>query len=86
MAPGSRLDGPLKDKICNAIRTKLSPRHVPDEIIEAPGIPHTRTGKKLEVPITGILAGRSDVAVDPRSIDNPDLLDWYRERGRAHSW
>jgi acetoacetyl-CoA synthetase len=45
-----------------------------------------RTDKKLEVPITGILAGRSDVAVDPRSIDNPDLLDWYREQGRAHQW
>ena len=86
MAPGSRLDDALTDKIRDEIRSKLSPRHVPDEIIEAPGIPHTRTGKKLEVPITGIVAGRADVAVDPRSIDNPDLLDWYREQGRAHQW
>jgi acetoacetyl-CoA synthetase len=86
MAPGSRLDDALTDKVRDEIRSKLSPRHVPDEIIEAPGIPHTRTGKKLEVPITGILAGRADVAVDPRSIDDPDLLDWYRERGRAHQW
>jgi acetoacetyl-CoA synthetase len=86
MAHRNRLDDAFKDKIRTEIRTKLSPRHVPDEIIEAPGIPHTRTGKKLEVPITGILAGRSDVAVDPRSIDHPDLLDWYREQGRAHRW
>jgi len=86
MAPGSRLDDALTEKIRGEIRSKLSPRHVPDEIIEAPAIPHTRTGKKLEVPITGILAGRADVAVDPRSIDNPDLLDWYREQGRAHHW
>jgi acetoacetyl-CoA synthetase len=86
LAPGNRLDDALKDKIRGEIRAKLSPRHVPDEIIEAPGIPHTRTGKKLEVPITGIVAGRPDVAVDPRSIDNPDLLDWYREKGTAHRW
>ena len=86
MAPGKKLDAALTDKIRNEIRSKLSPRHVPDEVIEAPGIPHTRTGKKLEVPITGILAGRADVAVDPRAIDNPDLLDWYREQGKRHAW
>ncbi|MDT5095584.1 MAG: acetoacetyl-CoA synthetase [Mycobacterium sp.] len=86
LVPGCDFDEALADKIRNEIRSKLSPRHVPDEIIEAPGIPHTRTGKKLEVPVTGILAGRTDVAVDPRSIDNPDLLDWYRERGREHQW
>ncbi len=86
MAPGHHVNGALTDKIRHEIRSKLSPRHVPDEVIEAPGIPHTRTGKKLEVPITGILAGRADVAVDPRSIDNPDLLDWYRAQGRAHEW
>jgi acetoacetyl-CoA synthetase len=86
MAPGKTLDDTLKDKIRNELRTKLSPRHVPDEIIEAPGIPHTRTGKKLEVPVTGILASRADVSVDPRAIDNPDLLDWYREQGEQHTW
>ena len=86
MASGKALDAGLTDKVRNEIRSKLSPRHVPDEIIAAPGIPHTRTGKKLEVPITGILAGRTDVAVDPRAIDNPELLDWYREQGKRHSW
>jgi len=86
MAPDKRLDAALTDKIRTEIRSKLSPRHVPDEVIEAPGIPHTRTGKKLEVPVTSILAGRTNVAVDPRAIDNPDLLDWYREQGRSHEW
>jgi acetoacetyl-CoA synthetase len=84
MAPHKHLDGALADKIRRQIRAKLSPRHVPDEIIEAPGIPHTRTGKKLEVPVTAIMAGRTDVAIDPRSIDNPSLVDWYRERGEHH--
>ena len=37
--------------------SEVSPRHVPDEILVAPGIPHTRTGKKLEVPIKKLLQG-----------------------------
>jgi acetoacetyl-CoA synthetase len=45
-----------------------------------------RTDKKLEVPMADILAGRADVAVDPRAIDNPDLLDWYCEQGQRHTW
>lgn len=86
LTPGSTLDDVLIGEIRTQIRTRLSPRHVPDEVILAPGIPHTRTGKKLEVPVTAILAGRSDVAVDPRSVDDPDLLDWYRGQGTAHGW
>ena len=59
---------------------------MPDDVIAAPGIPHTRTGKKLEVPVTAIMAGHSDVSLDPRSIDDPDLIDWYAAQGRAHRW
>jgi acetoacetyl-CoA synthetase len=59
---------------------------VPDDVLVAPGIPHTRTGKKLEVPVTAIMAGHTDVSLDPRSIDNPDLIDWFREQGHAHRW
>ena len=86
LADGAELDGALIDTIRTRIRTVLSPRHVPDEVIEAPGIPHTRTGKKLEVPITAIMAGHSEVSMDPRSIDRPDLIDWYRDQGARHRW
>ena len=85
-ADGRRLDDALIDTIRTTIRTRLSPRHVPDEVIEAPGIPHTRTGKKLEVPVTAILAGHTDVSLDTRAVDRPELIDWYREQGRAHHW
>ena len=86
LAEGFTLDETLVDTIGGAIRTRLSPRHVPDEVIAAPGIPHTRTGKKLEVPVTAILAGHDTVALDPRAIDRPDLIDWYREQGQRHHW
>lgn len=86
VAEGHQLDDALVDTIRSAVKTKLSPRHVPDDVIAAPGIPHTRTGKKLEVPVTAIMTGHSDVSLDPRSIDNPDLIDWYAEQGRQHRW
>lgn len=86
LTEGTELDRELIDTIGTRIRTALSPRHVPDEIIAAPGIPHTRTGKKLEVPITAILAGHAEVSVDPRAVDHPELIDWYRQQGLAHRW
>ncbi|MGI9162512.1 MAG: acetoacetate--CoA ligase [Mycobacterium sp.] len=86
MAEGVDLDEGLIGTIRTRIRTVLSPRHVPDEVIAAPGIPHTRTGKKLEVPVTAIMAGHSEVSLDPRSVDRPDLIDWYREQGLRHRW
>ena len=42
---------PLRDRITDALRTSLSPRHVPDDIVAVPAIPRTGSGKKLEVPV-----------------------------------
>ncbi|GAA1959421.1 acetoacetate--CoA ligase [Amycolatopsis minnesotensis] len=82
---GVELDEALRQRIREAIRHRASPRHVPDEIIAAPGIPRTRTGKKLEVPVKRLLRGDDpDTVVDPGSIDRPDLIGWYRHIGIAH--
>lgn len=86
LVPGAELTDELIARVAGEVKTKLSPRHVPDEIILAPGIPHTRTGKKLEVPVTAILAGRSEVNIDPKSVDDYSLIDWYSDQGRAHHW
>ncbi|WP_072803369.1 acetoacetate--CoA ligase [Rhodococcoides yunnanense] len=85
LADGIELDDALRSKINAAIREHASPRHVPDEIIAAPGVPHTRTGKKMEVPIKRIFQG-GDVArtLDRRAVDAPELVDWYIEQGRDH--
>ncbi len=81
LTPGAELTDDLILRINSVIRTEVSPRHVPDEIIEAPGIPHTRTGKKLEVPIKKLFQG-AEVAtvVAPTAVDFPELLDWYAAR------
>ncbi|ODQ85118.1 acetoacetate--CoA ligase [Mycolicibacterium holsaticum] len=78
LADGVELSDELRDRINNTIRAEVSPRHVPDEIIVAPGVPHTRTGKKLEVPIKKLFGGADPAKVVERSaVDDPALLDWY---------
>ncbi|WP_330184801.1 acetoacetate--CoA ligase [Nocardia sp. NBC_01503] len=79
-APGVELTDEVKARINSAIRTEVSPRHVPDEIIAAPAIPHTRTGKKLEVPLKKLFQG-AELArvVAPTAVDDPDLLTWYAQ-------
>jgi acetoacetyl-CoA synthetase len=77
-AGGAPLDDALRDRIRTALRTELSPRHVPDEIHEVPGVPRTLSGKKLEVPVKRILGGADpDRAASRGSLANPDMLDAY---------
>jgi acetoacetyl-CoA synthetase len=77
-APGHRLNDELKQKIITTLRTRLTPRHVPDEIVEAPAVPHTLTGKRLEVPIKKLLRGTPlEKAASTASVDDPDALRWY---------
>lgn len=75
---GVELDESLTSLIVDELRERLSVRHVPDEVIPAPAIPHTRTGKKLEVPIKKLFAeGVPDAAVD-LSVDDVAAFDWFR--------
>ncbi|TPQ22647.1 acetoacetate--CoA ligase [Streptomyces sporangiiformans] len=81
-AAGVTLDDSLRDKIRHAIRTGASPRHVPDEILDVPAIPHTLTGKKLEVPVKRLLQGACpDQVVDPAAVDEPDLIAYFARLG-----
>ncbi|WP_285187348.1 acetoacetate--CoA ligase [Rhodococcus sp. MEB041] len=72
------LDDDLREHISAALRREASPRHVPDDIIEIRAVPHTRTGKKLEIPVKKILSGADPSTVaDPESVDDPDALRWF---------
>jgi acetoacetyl-CoA synthetase len=80
LAPGAALDGELTARIRAALRAALSPRHVPDEIHQVPGIPRTLSGKKLEVPVRKILLGTPVAdAADPDALANPEVLAWFAQ-------
>ena len=84
---GGVLTDELRARIGSELRSALSPRHVPDEILAVPSVPRTLSGKKLEVPVKRILtgtpgrrgrlariAGRSDVARRLRRVSRQPLI------------
>jgi len=79
------LDPELTERIRTELRTRLSPRHVPDEIVRVPAVPRTLTGKKLEVPVKRILRGADLAAVSGGrgSISAPEMLDWFARYART---
>ncbi|MCK2221142.1 acetoacetate--CoA ligase [Actinomadura sp. ATCC 31491] len=79
LAEGAELSGTLERALCDALRTELSPRHVPNEIRVVPGIPRTLSGKKLEVPVRKILLGTPvEQAANPDAMANPEVLRHFQ--------
>jgi acetoacetyl-CoA synthetase len=77
---GVALDGRLEAEIRRRIREDCSPRHVPDEVVAAPEIPRTLSGKILEVPVKRLLSGaRPDAVASRDSLANPAALDWFAD-------
>ncbi|GAA3830138.1 acetoacetate--CoA ligase [Sphaerisporangium flaviroseum] len=78
MAEGGSLTDELVAKLKEALRGELSPRHVPNEIRQVPGIPRTLSGKKLEVPVRKILLGTPvDKAANTGAMANPEVLEHF---------
>jgi acetoacetyl-CoA synthetase len=74
----------LTSRISSALRSQLSPRHVPDRIVVVPTIPRTATGKKVEVPIKKILSGADPAsAVTLSALGDPDSLAPFLELART---
>jgi acetoacetyl-CoA synthetase len=81
---GVVLDDDLRAVISREIRAALSPRHVPDEIHQIPGVPYSRTGKKLEIPVKRILLGADPHTVaSPGALADPSALDYFSTWSRA---
>ncbi len=88
-SPGATVDDEVLGRVRTALRSELSPRHVPDDIIAVSGIPRTLTGKKLEAPVKRLLRGEPAEKVASRdSLADPAALDAFvalaGERG-AHA-
>ncbi|MBV8083241.1 MAG: acetoacetate--CoA ligase, partial [Chloroflexi bacterium] len=81
---------PLSEDIVNRIkttlRTTLSPRHVPDEIVAVPVIPRTLSGKKMEVPVKKLYQGVPLAkAANVGATTDPQALRHFEELARARS-
>jgi acetoacetyl-CoA synthetase len=77
LAPGATL-ADVEPQLRQALRTELSPRHVPDRFVVVEAIPHTLNGKKCEVPVKRILAGVDpDQAVSRDALQNPESLAMF---------
>jgi acetoacetyl-CoA synthetase len=77
-------------RIRSALKSRLSPRHAPDEIVPVGRIPLGRTGKKLEVPVKRIIQGaRAEEVASTGALQDPASLDEYvdfaRRRAAAQS-
>jgi acetoacetyl-CoA synthetase len=78
LADGAVLTEELTRAIKAAIAAQASPRHVPDDIIAVTAIPHTRTGKKLEVPVKRLIQGHPLSQVASRdAVDDYDALGQF---------
>jgi acetoacetyl-CoA synthetase len=76
LAEGAVLDDDLRNRITKALRSELSPRHVPDRIEVVPDVPRTLNGKKLEVPVKRLLEGvEVEKAVSAGAVADPDALE-----------
>jgi len=85
LRPGVRFDEPLVQRIRHALRTSLSARHVPNEILEVGAIPKTITGKKLELPVKKLMLGQPvEKVVNRDALAQPHSLDWFVDFAAAY--
>ena len=84
---GAPLDDALRAEIVQRLRSERSPRHVPDEIVHAPGIPFTLTGKRMEVPVRKLLLGMPlERAASAGSSRDPEVLRWFAAFAERAHW
>ena len=77
-APDRALTDDLRRGLVSTIRTRISPRHVPDEILAVRAVPRTLSGKKCEVPVKRILSGVApELAVSRDTLADPSAVDEY---------
>ena len=74
---GLVLDDALREKVRRAIRTGLSPRHVPAKIVAVADIPRTRSGKITELAVRDVVHGRP--VKNTEALANPEALAFYRD-------
>lgn len=78
LRPGLQLDAALEAELRQRIREGLSPRFLPDEIVQVAEVPRTLTGKKQELPVKKLMLGRALAeVVNKDACANPAAFDWF---------
>lgn len=84
LAGDRTLDDALVAGIGRALRTSLSPRHVPDRVVAVPAVPTNRTGKKLEVPVKRLLQGADlEAVVAQDTVADPSVWEPFLRLAEA---
>ena len=83
LATGEVLTEALVATLRQVIRQSCSPRHVPAIILETADIPYTINGKKVEVAVKKIIAGKS--VRNQSALANPESLTLYQNLERLKS-
>lgn len=76
MGKGKVFTEGVRRALKDAVGRALSPKHVPKFVVEAPDIPVTVNGKKVEIAVKGIISGK-DVKVSPM-VANPEALEYFK--------
>jgi acetoacetyl-CoA synthetase len=78
LRPGLVLNAELEAELKRRIREGVSPRFIPDEIVQVEEIPRTLTGKKQELPVKKLMLGRVlGEVVNKDACANPAAFDWF---------
>jgi acetoacetyl-CoA synthetase len=77
LRPGRELDEALRQRIVAAIRSELTPRHVPAKIVAAPAIPYTMNMKKVEIAVRRTVEGQS--VPNTEALANPECLAFFKD-------
>jgi acetoacetyl-CoA synthetase len=73
---GHALGDELVARIRQAIRSELTPRHVPAKVLACPEVPRTISGKITELAVRKLLHGEPVKNVE--ALANPQALDFFR--------
>jgi acetoacetyl-CoA synthetase len=78
---GESLSAELSGLIKRRLGEEASPRHVPAAIVEVPELPHTRSGKLVELAIRDVVHGRP--VRNREALANPDSLNFFAQAAEA---
>jgi acetoacetyl-CoA synthetase len=73
---GRMLDAELKTRICCQIRQATTPRHVPAKVVQVADIPHTKSGKIVELAVRDVVHGWP--VQNAEALANPEALELFR--------